>query len=138
MKYYLLFIIIIFSIAFLFRVIYQKIRMRQAIQWRKQRKMTIQLLSISFLYLILLFSFTLVDFLIVCGVATENLVNFREYALYLHFFMMLLLPFICVLSLPELRTKFFNILHLHRQIRRIDPIPLTNKTCMNNQTHISN
>jgi hypothetical protein len=130
------FVIIISSIALLLRVLWQKYRMGQPIQWRKQRKMTIQLLSISFLYLILLCPFTLVDFMLVCGFPLESIVDFREYALFLHFFMMLFLPFICVLSLPELRAKFIIVLHLHRPARRIAPVTLSMRVPINKHIHV--
>ena len=131
-----IFVIIIFSIALLLRVLWQKYRMRQPIQWRKQRKMTIQLLSISFLYLVLLFPFTLVDFMLVCGFPVEQIVNFRLYAMFLHYFMMLFLPFICVLSLPELRAKLITTLHLRRQARRIGPTTLSMRVPINNPIRI--
>jgi hypothetical protein len=47
------FIIVIFSISLIVCVIKQKRTMNQPIQWRKHRKMTIQMLSISSLYFIL-------------------------------------------------------------------------------------
>jgi hypothetical protein len=130
------FVIVIFSTALLLRVLWQKYRLRQPIQWRKQRKMTIQLLSISFLYLVFLFPFTLVDFMLVCGFPLDNIVNFRQYALYLHFFMTLFVPFICILSLPELRKKFTNMLHLHRQARRVGIQTLTIKPRGTNRINV--
>jgi hypothetical protein len=130
------FVIIIFSISLLLRVLWKKYRTRQPIQWRKQRKMTIQLLSISFLYLLLLFPFTLVDFMLVCGFPPENIVDFRQYALYLHFFMTLFFPFICVLSLSELRSKFTNILHLHGQPRCVAPETLTARAPTNKRINV--
>jgi hypothetical protein len=47
------FIIAIFNIALFYRIIAQKKRLRQPIQWRKHRRMSIQLLSISAVYLFL-------------------------------------------------------------------------------------
>jgi hypothetical protein len=130
------FLIVIFSIALLVRVLWQKYRIRQPIEWRKQRKMTIQLLSISFLYFVCLFPFTLVDFMLVCGFPVENIVNFREYALFLHFFMTLFFPFICILSLSELRKKFINTLYLRRQTRRTGPTPLPMRVPVNNNINV--
>lgn len=46
-------IIAIFNIALLYRVILQKKRLRQPIQWKKHRRMSMQLLSISAVYLFL-------------------------------------------------------------------------------------
>ncbi|CAF3004197.1 unnamed protein product [Rotaria sp. Silwood2] len=113
--------ILIFSIALFMRVLWQKHRVNQSIQWRKCRKMTIQLLSISFLYLIFFFPATLMTFMYMCGLPHEIGADFYEYANFSSYYMILLLPFVCILSLPELRTKSMNILHLRRQVRHIVP-----------------
>ena len=46
-------IIVVFSVALIVRVVWQKRTMARSIHWRKYRKMTIQLLSVSMLYLLL-------------------------------------------------------------------------------------
>jgi len=46
-------IIAIFNVALLYRVIAQKKRLRQPIQWRKHRRMSMQLLSLSSVYIFL-------------------------------------------------------------------------------------
>ena len=46
-------IIAIFNMALLYRIIAQKQRLRQPIQWRKHRRMSVQLLSLSAVYLFL-------------------------------------------------------------------------------------
>ncbi|CAF3863444.1 unnamed protein product [Rotaria sp. Silwood1] len=115
------FTILIFSIALFMRVLWQKHRVNQPIQWRKYRKMTIQLLSISFLYLIFFFPATFMTLMYMCGLSYEIGADFYEYTNFFSYYMILLLPFVCVLSLPELRTKSMNILHLRRQVRHIVP-----------------
>ena len=45
-------IIVVFSVALLVRVIKQKARMHRANRWRESRRMTIQLLSISLIYIL--------------------------------------------------------------------------------------
>ncbi len=45
-------IIVIFSFGLLLRVLWQKSRLRRGIEWRKQRKIIIQSLSVSILYLV--------------------------------------------------------------------------------------
>jgi hypothetical protein len=54
------FIIAIFSLALIYRVIAQKNRVRQPIQWRKHRRMSIQLLSLSSVYLFLNFPLAII------------------------------------------------------------------------------
>ena len=47
-----IFLIVLFTLSLLFRVLWQKRQFRQGLQWRKNRKMIIQLVSISSIYLI--------------------------------------------------------------------------------------
>lgn len=38
---------------------------------------------------------------------------------FMTYLMQLILPFVCVLSLPEFRNKINNIIYFHRQVRRV-------------------
>jgi len=127
--------IIVFSIALFVRVLWQKHRIVQQIQWRKHRKMTVQLLSISLLYLIFLFPFTVMHVMSLCGVQSEMFDDFLDCTLFLNFFVFLLFPFVCALSLPELRGKLIKIFYLRRQTRRIGPKILTVRAPVNNRPH---
>ncbi len=113
--------VIVFSIALVVRVLWQKHRVRQPIQWRKHRKMTIQVLSISFLYLIFFFPLTWIFLMNWYGVSHDISNNFAQYAAFLSYYVVLLVPFSCLISLPELQTKLLEILHLQRHVRRIVP-----------------
>lgn len=53
-------IIAIFSVALLYRVIAHRTRLQQPIEWRKHRRMSIQLLSLSSVYLFLNFPLTII------------------------------------------------------------------------------
>ncbi|CAF3254504.1 unnamed protein product [Rotaria sp. Silwood2] len=104
-------IIPIASISLFIRVLWQKRSMQlQAYKWKRDRKMTLQLLSITLLYLILWMPlnmalvinvFWLPDFLI------EEQVN---YIYLMPFIVQLLYPFIALLSYPELWRKNRRIL----------------------------
>lgn len=102
-------LIVIFSIALLVRVLYRKCRNHQAIQWRKHRKMTIQVLSIAILYLVFAFPISLLNLMYICGLSEDQGVELYEYLLFFNYLMLLFLPFACVLSLPELLKHFLNI-----------------------------
>jgi len=128
--------IVIFSIALLVRVLWQKHRLNQPVRWRKYRKMTIQLLSISFLYLIFCFPYTLAYTISLFGLPYEVIADFMLYSIFFSYFMLPLFSFVCVLSLPELRTKFINIFYLQRQVRRIGPGILGMKVPINNHIHV--
>src|SRR6202044_2614848 len=60
-----------FSIALLIRVIVQKHRRHRRFQWKRYRKMIIQLLSISALYLLLNFPIMILSVARVCGLPSN-------------------------------------------------------------------
>jgi hypothetical protein len=64
-------IIIVFSIALFVRVLWQKHRIHQPVQWRKHRKMIIQVLSISVLYLFFFFPYAIYIIILTCGVSNS-------------------------------------------------------------------
>lgn len=113
--------IVIFSMALLVRILRQKQRMRQAIQWRKHRKMTIQLLLISSLYLVVTCPSAFMTFLRICGLPNDIGVDFEIVAVFLSYYIVLFFPFVTILSIPELCTKIKTILKLQRPRRLIAP-----------------
>jgi hypothetical protein len=115
-------IIVTFSIALLVRVSWHKHRIGQSIQWRKHRKMTIQMLYISLLYLIFAFPMTLMNLLYLCVLPRSIGMHFMQYLLFLNYSMILLYPFACLLSLPQLRHKFIDKFRCTRQ--RVQPLSL--------------
>jgi hypothetical protein len=125
-------IVIIFcSTALLGRILYQKSRMHRPIRWRQHRKMAIQLLSISTLYLILYIPKILLEFAYLCGVSEDIGADFILYAKFFSYYANLLFPFICAGSLPNLRMKIKNIIpYWRRQARAVAPqvFPLGQKT----------
>jgi hypothetical protein len=115
-------IIIVCSVALLFRVIYQKHQMRRPIRWRNHRKMTIQLLSITVLYLVIYIPKMLMEFIHLCGVSEDVGANFVIYADFIQHYGNLLLPFICTGSMPELEAKIRKMFSCwQRQTRVIRP-----------------
>jgi hypothetical protein len=114
-------IIVVFSIALLLRVRWQKQCTGQSLQWRKHWKMTVQLLFVSIIYLIFALPLTLMNLLHLCGLSRDVTANFMEYVLFFNYCMMLLCPFACALSLPHIRDKISNILRLGRPVRTVVP-----------------
>jgi len=113
-------IIIIFSIGLLVRVIRQKIRMRQPVQWRKHRKMTVQLLAITSIYLIFYFPYVSVVPLFFYG--GEQYYNIQYILSSLAYFMILFLPFCCAFTLPDLHKRLRNLIKCGRRSQTIAPI----------------
>ncbi|CAF1477516.1 unnamed protein product [Rotaria sordida] len=119
-------IIIIFcSIALLLRVLYQKYRMHQRIHWRQHRKMTIQLLSISLLYLLLYIPKMLMEFIYLCGVPEDFGAHFMAYAEFFAYYGNFFLPFACVGSMPEVKNSIKKIFPCWRQTRAVGPPTFT-------------
>ena len=98
-------LIIFCSLTLLLRVLWQKYLIHQAIHWRKNRRMTIQLLSISILYLFIYIPEMLMDFAYLCGVPKKVGADFMLYSKFFSVYVILLFPFVCTGSLHELRAK---------------------------------
>jgi hypothetical protein len=120
--------IVIFSITLLLRVLRQKQRIRQAIQWRKHRKMTVQLLSISFLYLVVTCPYAFMIVLGSYGLSDDIGVDFQGFTIFFSYYIVLLFPFVVIFSLPELFTKIKAIFQLQRPARLTAPaiLPMRN------------
>lgn len=108
-------IIAIFSLALLYRVIAQKKQLRQPIRWRKHRRMSIQLLSLSAVYLFLNIPLTIIMFVQLrddtrpqFGFGTQLYIFFLTYGVSLS------LPFVVCLSYLSNDKR--------RRSRRITPI----------------
>ncbi|CAF3485505.1 unnamed protein product [Rotaria sp. Silwood1] len=115
-------IIVIFSIALLVRCLLQNHRIHQRLQWRKYRKMAIQLLSISMLYFILYIPVTSIKLVQLCCISQDGINSFEEYARFFSYYIIFLLPFVCYVSLPEVKWQFKKIFPCcHRQARLIHP-----------------
>jgi hypothetical protein len=102
-------VIILCSATLLGRILYEKKHMHQPIRWRRHRKMTIQLLSISILYLILDIPAILLKFAYLCGVSKNIGADFMLYAKFFTYYTYLLFPFVCASSLPNLKKKIKRI-----------------------------
>ena len=96
-------VIMLSNTVLIIRVIRQKSRRQRAIPWSKQRRMTLQLVSISSLYLVTWFP------TIITGVMQQlnpsnDLYNIQEgYLSDLTYLICLLLPWICIGMLPDFK-----------------------------------
>lgn len=114
-------IIVISSVGLLARVLVQKSKMLQNIQWRKNRKMIIQLLSISTIYIVFNIPWVIIIFAYAYGLAESVAWAGIIYSKFLVYFIIFLFPFVTCFSLPELRAKFRQtILCRYGTRRRID------------------
>ena len=91
--------IVVVSVALLVRVLLQKHRMRQQIVWRRHRKMTIQLLSVSALYFVLYMPPMLVELLQECCTEPEFGADYQLHAILFSYYVICLFPFLSAISL---------------------------------------
>ena len=117
-------VIICSSTTLLGRILYKKHLANQQIRWRQHRKMIIQLLSISILYIILYIPNILLEFVYFCGVSEDVGQDFMIYSKYLSYYIYLLFPFICAGSLPNLKMKMKNIFLWKRRHVHAIVVPL--------------
>ncbi|CAF1542531.1 unnamed protein product [Rotaria magnacalcarata] len=108
-------LIAIFSISLLMRVIWQKYQMHRQIQWRKQRRLTLNVICVSLLYLFFCFPVStiyLVHYYNDPGFAKE----LEPTLFFLSYFPVFLLPFICLATIPRIwrEVKHFDRLQTRR------------------------
>jgi hypothetical protein len=113
--------IVLFSIALLARVLYRRYRLRKRIEWRNYRKMTVQLLLISMIYFIFLIPSMAINAAYSIGLPWDGGSNFYWASMYFGNYTVLLIPFVCIFSLPELRRKL-TVLFIFRQQNVVAPI----------------
>ncbi|CAF4043677.1 unnamed protein product [Adineta steineri] len=99
-----------FSITLIVRVVYRRYRVRGHVDWRKHRKLTIQLLFVASIFYIFYFP------LVILGVwrYITGITNFGSqyyvYGSFFSFYVNFLFPFGCVGTIPQFKTKIKKIL----------------------------
>lgn len=115
-------LITVFNMALLIRVIRQKYRIHRCVRWPKQRKLALQMIALSLLYLI--FSLPLTIVYIVRLYDLPDWADEVEPALYfLGYYAVLLLPYVCLGNLPDLSKKLKNFIPRQRwQVATVVPL----------------
>lgn len=93
--------IVIFNLALLIRIVRQKHRIRRPFQWRKQRKLAIQMILMSMPFLIFSLPLTIVRFFYQSD--WTNKIFPQLYVL--SYFAIFFLPFVCLATLPNIWDK---------------------------------
>lgn len=107
-------IIIMFAnLTLVIRVIHQKMSQQQGINWRRHRKMVLQLWIISSLYIGFWSPVTIAQ-LIQMTVMPSFMIDQLETMQFVVYFIPLFLPMICLSTLPELVKKITNIIATQR------------------------
>ncbi|CAF1312900.1 unnamed protein product [Adineta ricciae] len=98
-------IIPLLSLSLLIRVIFQAKKMKRTINWKNNRKMTIQLIIISLLYLSFWFPLALVSLIRIYFLPTFIDEITYYYLYYTPYFVQILMPYVCIACLPEIWPK---------------------------------
>lgn len=106
-------LIIVANVLLVIRVIYQKISRHQPVNWRRQRKMTVQLWTISSLYLAFWLPITIVQLIQLTAIPTFMLDQVTT-LLFCIYFVPLLLPMVCLSTLPDLVKKMLRFVGWRR------------------------
>jgi len=101
-------LIVFCNFTLVLRVLRQKRRLNQPIQWRKHRKLTIQMLSVSSLFFFLYLPPIFVTVAHLFGVPSYVGAQYSVYGVFLSYYITFLFPFACIGILPQLRTRIMN------------------------------
>jgi hypothetical protein len=109
----------------------QKRRVAQRFVWKRNRRMIIQILSISMLYIIV-WSPIIVCFLMVLFASNSIVLQLSvSYLNYYQYLCMLLYPFICVTGLKEvqdiLKQQYYRLTGHQKNNNRVQPMELRNQ-----------
>lgn len=108
-------VIVTFSVALIVRSILQRNKLARAIQWKRYRKMIIQLLSIATIYVAFNGPWVLVIFSFQYGLPESVAIVALVYTGFLYYYVIFVFPFVCCLSLPELRKKAKQLLFCRKE-----------------------
>ena len=98
-------IIIVSSAGLIVRVMWQKRRLHQPMNWRRHRKMVVQLLSMSSVYMVFNFPWTFLVFAFQYGLSAEAASVPLVYAGYLYYYVIFIFPVVSCASSSELRQR---------------------------------
>ena len=118
-------IIIIFSVTLFARVTHHKYHIRQRIDWRNYRKMSLQLLSISLVYMVLEAPPMILNAAYLSGLSWDAAADYYRDMLDLSLWVILFTPFASATSLPDLKAKCRNLILFWRRRRVIRPETIT-------------
>ncbi|CAF1249071.1 unnamed protein product [Adineta ricciae] len=95
----------VFSIGLVIRVIIEKLSRHLPIEWRKHRKMTIQMLSISSIFIFFNLPITTMAIAHLAGLPYDVGAEIQLYFFFLSYWLIFLLPFVSLNSLTNLKQK---------------------------------
>ena len=128
----------LFSVTFLFRVMWHRYHSPLPFQWRKQRKMTIQLMFFSSLNVAFNVPSNIINIAQQCGAPHDFGVNALQYMYFFCYWVIFLFPFMCLATINGINTVFGKILHLRPQMTLFTATVKPDGTNANIATHTWN
>ena len=98
-------LVALFSGTLLLRVVRHKLRLNQQVQWKKQRRLILQLAAISSLNIVINIPLNLVSLARLCGLPEDYGVEAQHYFYFSCYFLIFFFPFVCLIAYPELWRK---------------------------------
>jgi hypothetical protein len=118
------FLIVIFSVALALRIFIYRRRARRQLHWRQYKKLFLQLIPVSIIYLVMYMPTIVLYTAYTCGLPTNVLADFFSLMTYVYYFGTFFIPFAGAVSLPELKNKCKKIFWFwHRP--QVVPAPRT-------------
>lgn len=115
-------IMIIASFTLIVRVAKQKARAQQMFRWKKYRKLTIQSISISAICILFNSPWIFTTLAFQCGAPLHVVLPILIYSNFIYYNITFCFPFVCYLTLPELRKKLkISIWHSRHRRQQIGP-----------------
>jgi hypothetical protein len=117
------FLTVVFSIALGVRVLYSRYRIQRRIDWRNYKKLTLQLLPISLLYMAIQLP-PMIMYAAYTGGLNRNVgADYYFDAFAFTYWTILFTPFACLVSVPDLKTKCRKVIFFWRRNRAVRPHP---------------
>ncbi|CAF3255720.1 unnamed protein product [Rotaria sp. Silwood2] len=117
------------SIVLIIRHFITRHRMKNVItvakrsEWRRSLKLSLQLLAIAMPYMIAWIPYSIIVLVQIFQNTQELTYILSEFIVYLPYLQALVLPYVCILFIPEIKRKVFTTLNIPcRQHRRIEAI----------------
>ncbi|CAF1183615.1 unnamed protein product [Adineta ricciae] len=118
-------IIITSTLALFFRFQRQRVHRRRSMQWKKQRKLIIQVLSIVTVFGVFQFPWALLESWNLFGIPFGSLGVIQNYMLFFNCYSVHLFPLVCIGTIPEISKKMAKLLWWKRPYVQVYPLTLS-------------
>ncbi|UJR11828.1 hypothetical protein I4U23_016008 [Adineta vaga] len=125
------------SFFLILRIVFQKRRLQRQTQWRRYRKMTVQILSVTSIFFVIYLPPILLAIAKQLGVPSYVGADYTKYSNFFAHYVIFLFPFTCLGTLPQLGIRMRKPFRCfwQRQTRAIAPQQTVPRSLMNKLTN---